>query len=222
MMRVARSFLKGEVAASNHEWKKMFPPWKQHEGLDEFRGCKITISVQWDYWKTMSQKITSGSVDSSPNAKDPGRRRVITLKSSKFVPLECAMVFGPKGIPSVTKPIMEERIKVAINPEYLKQTKLADMIGVPRQITEHRLNVRDGCSPGRQKKKGQAADRNQAIQEEIRKLVEAGIMKEVHYHDWLSNPMMVRKHDDIWRMCVDFKDLNKACPKDGYPLPEID
>ncbi|GKC10043.1 reverse transcriptase domain-containing protein [Tanacetum coccineum] len=33
---------------------------------------------------------------------------------------------------------------------------------------------------------------------------------------------MVRKHDNSWRMCVDFKDLNKACPKDGYPLPEID
>ncbi|GJX37241.1 reverse transcriptase domain-containing protein [Tanacetum coccineum] len=52
--------------------------------------------------------------------------------------------------------------------------------------------------------------------------MKAGIMKEVHYHDSLSNPMMVKKHDDSWRMCVDFKDLNKACPKDGYPLPEID
>ncbi|GJT70383.1 reverse transcriptase domain-containing protein [Tanacetum coccineum] len=40
-------------------------------------------------------------------------------------------------------------------------------------------------------------------------------MREVHYHDWLSNPVLVKKHDDIWRMCVDFKDLNKACPKDG-------
>ncbi|GJR04589.1 reverse transcriptase domain-containing protein [Tanacetum coccineum] len=46
-------------------------------------------------------------------------------------------------------------------------------------------------------------------------------MKEVHYHDWLSNPVMVKKHDGSWRMCVDFKDLNKACSKDGYPLPEI-
>ncbi|GKB43316.1 reverse transcriptase domain-containing protein [Tanacetum coccineum] len=47
-------------------------------------------------------------------------------------------------------------------------------------------------------------------------------MKEVHYHNWLSNPTMVKKHDGSWRMCVDFKDLNKACPQDGYPLPEID
>ncbi|GJR80116.1 reverse transcriptase domain-containing protein [Tanacetum coccineum] len=100
--------------------------------------------------------------------------------------------------------------------------KPADMTGVPRHIVEHRLNVREGCPPIRQKKRGQAADRNKAIQEEVGKLVYAGIMKEVHYHSWLSNPVMIKKHGGSWRMCVDFKDLNKACPKDGYPLPEID
>ncbi|GJX15411.1 reverse transcriptase domain-containing protein [Tanacetum coccineum] len=47
-------------------------------------------------------------------------------------------------------------------------------------------------------------------------------MKEVHCHSWLSNPIMVKKYDNSWRMRVDFKDLNKACPKDGYPLLEID
>ncbi|GKA25683.1 reverse transcriptase domain-containing protein [Tanacetum coccineum] len=96
------------------------------------------------------------------------------------------------------------------------------MTGVPRHIAEHRLNIREGCLPIRQKKRGQAPERNKAIQEEVEKLVDAGIMKEVHYHSWLSNPVMVKKHDGSWRMCVDFKDLNKACPKDGYPLPEID
>ncbi|GKA48218.1 hypothetical protein Tco_0741176 [Tanacetum coccineum] len=74
----------------------------------------------------------------------------------------------------------------------------------------------------RQKKRGQAPERNKAIQEEVEKLVDAGIMKEVHYHSWLSNPVMVKKHDGTWRMCVDFKDLNNTCPKDCYPLPEID
>ncbi|GJX66934.1 reverse transcriptase domain-containing protein [Tanacetum coccineum] len=96
------------------------------------------------------------------------------------------------------------------------------MTGVPRHMAEHRLNVREGCPPVRQKKRGQAPERNKAIQEEVEKLVDAGIMKEVHYHSWLSNPVMVKKHDGSWRMCVDFKDLNKACPQDGYPLPEID
>ncbi|GJY99301.1 reverse transcriptase domain-containing protein [Tanacetum coccineum] len=84
------------------------------------------------------------------------------------------------------------------------------------------LNVRKGCQPVRQKKKGQAAERNIAINDEVSKLVTVGIMREVHYHYWISNPVMVKKSDNSWRMCVDFKDLNKACPKDGYPLPEID
>ncbi|GJT59195.1 hypothetical protein Tco_1002728 [Tanacetum coccineum] len=97
-----------------------------------------------------------------------------------------------------------------------------DMTGVPRQIAERKLNVRKGCPPVRQKKRGQAVERNIAINDEVSKLVKAGIMREVHYHDWLSNPVMVKKSDNSWRMCVDFKDPNKACPKDGYPLPEID
>nr|GEV37903.1 reverse transcriptase domain-containing protein [Tanacetum cinerariifolium] len=145
--------------------------------------------------------------------------RVITLKSSKLVPLECAMVSKPKETPSATKSIIEERVKRNLD---IFAWKPAEMTGVPRHIAKHCLNMREGCSPVRQKKRGQAADRNQAIQEEVEKLVEAEIMREVHYHDWLSNPVVVKKHDDSWRMCVDFKDLNKACPKDGYPLPKID
>nr|GEV47774.1 reverse transcriptase domain-containing protein [Tanacetum cinerariifolium] len=98
----------------------------------------------------------------------------------------------------------------------------SDMIGVPRSIAEHRLNIREGYSHVRQKKRGQAPEHAKAIQVEVQKLVEAGIMREVYYHDWLSNPVMVKKHDGSWRMCVDFIDLNKACPQDCYPLPEID
>ncbi|GKD55040.1 hypothetical protein Tco_1288427 [Tanacetum coccineum] len=87
------------------------------------------------------------------------------------------------------------------------------MTGVPRYIAEYRLNICEGCLPVRQKKRGQAPERNKAICEEVKKLVDADIMKEVHYHSCLSNPVMVKKHDGSWRMCVNFKDLNKACPK---------
>ncbi|GJR60722.1 reverse transcriptase domain-containing protein [Tanacetum coccineum] len=100
--------------------------------------------------------------------------------------------------------------------------KPKDMTGVPRHLAKHRLNVREGCLPVRQKKRSQAPERNKALQKEVEKLVDADITKEVHYHSWLSNPLMVKNHDDNWRMCMDFKDLNKAFPKDGYPLPKID
>ncbi|GKE44348.1 hypothetical protein Tco_1471632 [Tanacetum coccineum] len=66
-----------------------------------------------------------------------------------------------------------------------------------------------------------APERAKAIQAEVQKLVEAGIMREVYYHDWLPNPVMVKKHDGSWRMCVDFTDLNKACPQDCYPFLKL-
>ncbi|GJY92912.1 reverse transcriptase domain-containing protein, partial [Tanacetum coccineum] len=147
--------------------------------------------------------------------KLPVEGGVITLKSSRLVPLECAMVSEPEGTPPTTKPIVEERVKVAINLEYPEQTVMIGSI-----LTEEGRNKLYGL-----------LQRNldifawkpaNMIGEEAGKLVEAGIMKEVHYYDWLSNPVMIKKHDDSWRMCVDFKDLNKACPKDSYPLPEID
>ncbi|GJX63719.1 reverse transcriptase domain-containing protein [Tanacetum coccineum] len=68
----------------------------------------------------------------------------------------------------------------------------SDMIGVPRSVAEHRLNIREGYSPVRQKKMGHAPERAKAIQAEVHKLVEAGIMREVYYHDWLSNPVMLK------------------------------
>ncbi|GJZ15523.1 reverse transcriptase domain-containing protein [Tanacetum coccineum] len=121
---------------------------------------------------------------------------VITLKSSRLVPLECAMVSGPEGTLPAINPIVEERIKHNLD---ILAWKPADITGVPRYITEHRLNIREGCSLVRQKKRGQATDRNQAIQEEVGKLMEAGIMREVHYHDWLSNPVMTTEAEEAFR-----------------------
>ncbi|GJY54393.1 hypothetical protein Tco_0446057 [Tanacetum coccineum] len=125
--------------------------------------------------------------------------------------------------PPPSEPAAVEGIKVAIHPEYPEQIvtigeslsekgrmelcdllknnldifscKPVDMTGVPRYIAEHRLNIRDGCPPIRQKRRGQAPDRNKAIQEEVAKLVEAQIMREVHYHSWLSNSVMMAEED---------------------------
>ena len=50
---------------------------------------------------------------------------------------------------------------------------------------------------------------------------EAGFIREVYYPDWLAKVVMVKKSNWKWRMYVDFMDLNKACPKDSYPLPRV-
>ncbi|GJW15876.1 reverse transcriptase domain-containing protein [Tanacetum coccineum] len=148
--------------------------------------------------------------------KFPVEGGTVTLQSSRVIPKECAMISEPSIQTPAANQVLEEKINIAIHPEYPEQTvaigstltekgrkglcsllkqnldifawKPADMTGVPRNIAEHRLNIREGYSPVRQKKRGQPSKNSMTN-------LECG---------------------------VDFKDLNNACPKDCYPLPEID
>ena len=96
------------------------------------------------------------------------------------------------------------------------------MPGINPLIIVHRLNVSPSFSPIWQKKRLFAQERDKAIAEEVQKLLEADFIRAVYYPDWLVNVVMVKKANAKWRICVDFMDLNKACPKDSYPLLQID
>ena len=96
------------------------------------------------------------------------------------------------------------------------------MPGIDPSVIAHRLNVNPTSSPIRQKKRVFTQERDKAIAEEVRKLLEADFIREVYYPDWLANVVMVKKANGKWRMCVDFTYLNRACLKDSYPLPRID
>ena len=67
-----------------------------------------------------------------------------------------------------------------------------------------------------------APEQDNAIKEEVHKLITVEFIQKVYYHDWLADVVMVKKANGKWRMYVDFIDLNKACQKDSYPLPRID
>ena len=76
--------------------------------------------------------------------------------------------------------------------------------------------------PVQQRQRAFAPERDQAVREEVARLLTAGFIREVYYPDWLANIVLVKKANEKWRTCVDFTDLNKACPKDSFPLPRID
>jgi dsDNA-binding SOS-regulon protein len=97
-----------------------------------------------------------------------------------------------------------------------------DMPGINPSIISHKLNVNPTFRPIKRKRRVFAPERNNAIMEEVDKLLMANFIREVFYPDWLANVVMVKKNTGKWRMCVDFTDLNKACPKDSFPLPRID
>ena len=96
-----------------------------------------------------------------------------------------------------------------------------DMLGINPSVITHRLNVYPSSKPVHQKKRVFASEKDNAIKEEVQKLTTAQFIREVYYPDWLANVVMVKKTNGKWRMCVNFTDLNKACPKDSYPLPRI-
>nr|GEW56952.1 reverse transcriptase domain-containing protein [Tanacetum cinerariifolium] len=158
--------------------------------------------------------------------KFPIDEGIVTIRSTILIPAECTSVITSLEV-SKEEGTRPEKFKVSLHPDFPDQevairgtltakghTELcsilkknldifawqpSDMTGVPRSVAEHRLNIREGYSPVWQKKRGHAPEHAKAIQAEVQKLVEAGIIREVYYHDWLSNPVM-----------------------DCYPLPEID
>jgi hypothetical protein len=64
-------------------------------------------------------------------------------------------------------------------------------------------------------------DKAEGVRKEVKRLLSAGVIRVVTYPEWLANIVMVKKANGKWRMCIDFMDLNKACPKDEFPLPRI-
>ena len=96
------------------------------------------------------------------------------------------------------------------------------MLGISREVAEHLLHIRPGSLLVKQQLFHFDEEKWQAIGEDIARLLDAGFIKEVYHPEWLANPVLIRKKSGKWRMCVDYTNLNKACPKDPFPLPRID
>ncbi|GJX98208.1 reverse transcriptase domain-containing protein [Tanacetum coccineum] len=160
--------------------------------------------------------------------KFPANGGIVTIRSTILIPAECTTVItSSKEVPKEAE-VRPKIFKIALHPNFLDQevaiegtlstegrTELCSLLKKNLDIFVWQPSDITGVPRS-------ASERSKAIQAEVHKLVEAGIIREVYYHDWLSNPVMVKKHDGSWRMCVDFTDLNKACLQDCYPLLKID
>jgi len=97
----------------------------------------------------------------------------------------------------------------------------ADMPSIDPDFLCHHLTMDAKVRPVRQRRRKFNKERCLVVKEETQKLLSAGHIREIQYPEWLANIVLVKKANGKWRMCVDFTDLNKACPKDSYPLPNI-
>jgi hypothetical protein len=99
--------------------------------------------------------------------------------------------------------------------------QLSQMLGIPREVIEHHLKIYPDARPVQQKPRKQSIERQNFIREEIKKLLDAGFIREVHHPRWLTNSVVIPKAGVKFWMCIDYTSLNKACPKDPFPLPRI-
>ncbi|KAM1254428.1 hypothetical protein ACFX13_029395 [Malus domestica] len=106
-----------------------------------------------------------------------------------------------------------------------------DMLGISPDIICHCLSIDPKTKPVRQKRRSYDAERYEAMKAEVEKLKGIGFVREVNYPTWVANVVLVKKNPTkeslmlqkvLWRICVDYTDLNKGCLKDSFPFPLID
>ena len=98
----------------------------------------------------------------------------------------------------------------------------SDLKGVSRDIIQHSLDINPKMKPRKQKQRKMFEDRILAAKAEMQRLLDANVIREVKYSEWLTNVVLVLKKNGKMRMCIDFTDLNKGYKKDPFPLPRIE
>jgi len=94
-----------------------------------------------------------------------------------------------------------------------------EMPGLDPKVAVHRLSIKKGVSPKKQPQRRFRPELVLEIKKEVNKLIEVGFIREVKYLTWIANIVLMRKKNGQLHICLDFRDLNKACPKDDFPLP---
>ena len=132
----------------------------------------------------------------------------------------------PKHLVHIGSKLVEDVRSLLIH--FLKQNtevfawKEEDMGGIDHTVITHGLNVSPSFKPVKQKIRSFALERQKAINEEVGKLLQVNAIREVEYPKWLANVVLVKKENGKWLLCIDFIDINRACPKDSFPLHRID
>jgi len=89
-----------------------------------------------------------------------------------------------------------------------------DMPGLDPRVAMHRLNINSDAKPVKQQQRRFRPEIMEAIQSEVKKLIDSGFIREEQHPDWVANIVPVAKKNGKIRICIDFRDLNEACPKD--------
>jgi hypothetical protein len=97
-----------------------------------------------------------------------------------------------------------------------------DMKGIPTDLCTHHIYIQEGCQPIRQPQRRMNPSLKQIVKDELHKLLDVGFIYPILDSQWVSPLVIVPKKNGKWRICVDYRELNKVTQKDHFPLPFID
>jgi hypothetical protein len=97
-----------------------------------------------------------------------------------------------------------------------------EMPGIHPSIIVHGIKTYPGVKPVRQKLRPVHPKKTAAIKAEVEKLLKSGFIYPIPLMEWVLNLVPITKKQGTIRVYVDYRDINKACPKDNYPTPFID
>lgn len=135
----------------------------------------------------------------------------------------------PKDLAKTTRigTMLPSKLKEAIL-EFLKDNldvfawSHKDMPRIDTRSDGTQVECRSNFKPIKQKRIALNTERYEAIKKEVDKLMKTGLIRLVLYPTWLAKVVLVKKSNEEWRVCVNFTDLNKVCPKDSFSLSKID
>ena len=95
------------------------------------------------------------------------------------------------------------------------------MKGVQPSMCTHHIYIKEGCMLVRQQQMRMNPALKDIVKEELQKLLDVGFIYPILDSEWVSPLVLVPKKNGKWRICVDYRELNKATKKDHFPLPFI-
>ncbi|XP_075486372.1 uncharacterized protein LOC142525978 [Primulina tabacum] len=210
-----------EVAATS-EWKatlQQLVSEVQSQELWDIDGTEVLFEDEFDNGEEIELQ-QEDLVLAPAQMEDRQPETQYPLKEVNLGTVEC-----PK--PTYISDLLEEEmkgeiVKLLVEFKDCFAWEYEDMPGLDRKLVEHRLPIKDGFKPYQQPARRMSKAIEARVKEEIEKLLKAKFIRPVRYTEWLANIVPVTKKNGKLRVCIDFRDLNCATPKDVYVMPVDD
>jgi hypothetical protein len=172
--------------------------------------------------KTHNQLVALMESNNQENLNSENPPQTSATISSKSIPVEIEPGKTMNINPNPTDVETQQLMKLLLENKEAFAWDYIDMKGISPELCTHRIYIKEDCRPICQSQCRMNPNLREILKEELKKLFNAGFIYPILDSEWVSLLVIVPKKNGKWRVCVDYRALNKATQKDHFPLPFID